>query len=99
MRSMTEGALERLGAHHVAQTWNPARPEMTDTPKPPPIDDDPPYVTDTFSRNDSEGRPGPDLEADEAALEAGEEGDYATDTFSRNDSEGAPGIPEAPGKP
>lgn len=47
---------------------------------------------DTFSRNDREGRPGPDLEPDESAIAAGEEGGYAADTFSRNDAEGLPGV-------
>jgi hypothetical protein len=55
------------------------------------------YATDTFSRNDREGRPGPDLTglAVSASLRAGEEDGYATDAFSRNDREGVPTPDEA----
>jgi general stress protein YciG len=56
------------------------------------------YQTDTFSRNDREGRPSEaELGGREASsadvervLDAGEEGGYRTDTFSRNDREGLP---------
>jgi len=50
---------------------------------------------DTFSRNDAEGRPGPDKTADPASLASGEEDGFQTDTFSRNDGEGLPGAGEA----
>jgi len=57
-----------------------------------PNDQPDPSEIDTFSRNDREGRPGPDLKPDEDAISAGEEAGYATDTFSRNDEEGLPGV-------
>jgi len=55
------------------------------------------YLTDTFSRNDREGLPGPevDMAGVSAVLSAGEEDGYATDTFSRNDREGTPTEEEA----
>ena len=52
---------------------------------------------DTFSTNEREGRPGPQLKPDPEAIAAGEEDGYATDTFSRNDVEGSPGVELAAG--
>jgi hypothetical protein len=55
------------------------------------------YRTDTFSRGDGEGLPGPEVDKADVSrsLEAGEEGEFETDTFSRGDSEGLPGVGES----